>query len=142
GALVLGAYIDHHGRRKGLILTLTLMAMGTLSIAVVPGYAVFGIVAPLLVLLGRLLQGFSAGVELGGVSVYLSEIATPGRKGFYTSWQSASQQVAVALAAVIGVALAVNLSPDQMNAWGWRIPLVIGCVIIPLLYMIRRTLQA
>src|SRR6266513_1432326 len=63
GALVLGAYIDHHGRRKGLILTLALMAMGTLSIAVVPGYAVFGIVAPLLVLLGRLLQGFSAGVE-------------------------------------------------------------------------------
>src|SRR5438045_8076588 len=88
GAMVLGAYIDHHGRRKGLILTLALMALGTLSIAVVPGYATIGIVAPILVLLGRLLQGFSAGVELGGVSVYLSEIATPGHKGFYTSWQS------------------------------------------------------
>jgi len=95
GAIILGAYIDHHGRRKGLIVTLTLMAMGTISIAVVPGYAVLGLLAPALVLLGRLLQGFSAGVELGGVSVYLSEIATPGHKGFYTCWQSGSQQIAV-----------------------------------------------
>ena len=71
------------------------MAMGTLLIAFVPGYATLGVAAPLLVLFGRLLQGFSAGVELGGVSVYLSEIATPGRKGFFVSWQSASQQVAV-----------------------------------------------
>src|SRR5437588_4131193 len=77
GAILLGAYIDHHGRRAGLLLTLGLMAIGTLSIAVVPGYASIGIAAPLLVVLGRLVQGLSAGVELGGVSVYLSEIATP-----------------------------------------------------------------
>src|SRR5689334_11214181 len=95
GAIVLGAYIDHRGRRKGLLVTLALMAIGTLSIAILPGYAVIGLAAPLLVLAGRLLQGFSAGVELGGVSVYLSEIATAGRKGFYVAWQSASQQVAV-----------------------------------------------
>jgi MFS family permease len=76
GAIVLGAYIDHHGRRKGLILTLTMMAIGTLLVAVIPGYATIGIAAPIIVLAGRLLQGFSAGVELGGVSVYLSEIAT------------------------------------------------------------------
>ena len=63
-----------------------------------------GIAAPLLVLIGRLLQGFSAGVELGGVSVYLSEMATPGHKGFYVSWQSASQQVAIMVSAVIGFA--------------------------------------
>ncbi len=140
GALVLGAYIDHHGRRKGLILTLALMAMGTLSIAVVPGYAVFGIVAPLLVLLGRLLQGFSAGVELGGVSVYLSEIATPGRKGFYTSWQSGSQQVAVVFAATLGALLHKYVSGAHMTAWGWRIPLLIGCGIIPFVFLIRRSL--
>ncbi len=73
------------------------MAIGTLTIALVPGYATIGVVAPILVVLGRLLQGFSAGVELGGVSVYLAEIATPGNKGFYCSWQSASQQVAVDL---------------------------------------------
>src|ERR1700687_1760527 len=105
GAIVLGAYIDHHGRRKGLLVTLALMAVGTLSIAILPGYVAIGLAAPLLVLVGRLLQGFSAGVELGGVSVYLSEIATKGRKGFYCAWQSGSQQVAVVFAALIGVIL-------------------------------------
>jgi metabolite-proton symporter len=140
GAMVLGAYIDHHGRRKGLILTLALMAAGTLSIAFVPGYAVFGVVAPLLVLLGRLLQGFSAGVELGGVSVYLAEIATPGRKGFFTSWQSGSQQVAVVFAATLGALLNKYFNPGQMTAWGWRIPLLVGCAIIPFVFLIRRSL--
>ncbi len=103
GAIVLGAYIDHHGRRRGLIVTLALRSVGTLSIALVPGHATLGAVAPILVVVGRLLQGFSAGVELGGVSVYLSEIATPGNKGFYVSWQSGSQQVAVVFAASLGV---------------------------------------
>src|SRR5216683_4506367 len=95
GAIVLGAYTDHKGRRAGLILTLSLMSVGIFSIACTPGYATIGLLAPLLVLIGRLLQGFSAGLGLGGVSVYLSEIATPGHKGFYVSWQSGSQQVAV-----------------------------------------------
>ena len=85
GAIFLGAYIDKKGRRQGLITTLALMASGTILIAFVPGYATIGLLAPALVLIGRLLQGFSAGVELGGVSVYLSEMATPGNKGFYTS---------------------------------------------------------
>src|SRR6202012_5354248 len=114
GAIVLGAYIDHHGRRKGLILTLGLMAVGTLSIALVPGYAVLGVLAPLLVLSGRLLQGFSAGVELGGVSVYLSEIARPGQRGFYCSWQSASQQLAVVFAALIGLLLQYWMPPEEI----------------------------
>jgi MFS family permease len=105
GALVLGAYIDRRGRRAGLILTFGLMSIGTLSIACVPGYSVIGLAAPLLVVAGRLLQGFSAGAEMGSVSVYLSEIATPGRKGFYTSWQNASQQCAVVAAALLGVGL-------------------------------------
>src|SRR5580704_15532009 len=78
GAIVLGAYADKHGRRAGLLLTLGLMSIGILSIACTPGYATIGVLAPLLVLLGRLLQGFSAGMELGGVSVYLAEIAPPG----------------------------------------------------------------
>lgn len=93
GAVVLGAYIDQVGRRKGLIVTLSIMAAGTFLIVLVPGYDSIGFWAPLLVLAGRLLQGFSAGAELGGVSVYLAEIATPGKKGFYTSWQSGSQAV-------------------------------------------------
>jgi len=141
GAIVLGAYIDHHGRRTGLLLTLALMGAGTLSIAVLPGFRALGIAAPLLVLAGRLVQGFSAGAELGGVSVYLSEIATPGRKGFYVSWQSGSQQVAVMFAALLGLALASSLSPAQMNDWGWRIPLLAGSAILPLLFFLRRSLE-
>jgi MFS family permease len=140
GALVLGAYIDRRGRRKGLILTLGLMATGTISIACVPGYNVIGVLAPLLVVVGRLLQGFSAGAALGGVSVYLSEIATPGHKGFYVSWQSASQQCAVVFAALLGVTLSSMLSTEQMNAWGWRLPLLVGCFIIPILFWIKSSL--
>src|ERR1700689_5173934 len=100
GGIILGTYIDKVGRRKGLIVTLSIMACGTIFIAFVPGYASIGVAAPLLVLLGRLLQGFSAGAELGGVSVYLAEMATPGHKGFYTSGQSGSQQVAIMVAAI------------------------------------------
>jgi len=140
GALVLGAYIDRRGRREGLMLTLGLMSLGTLSIAVTPGYAAIGLLAPLLVVAGRLLQGFSAGVELGGVSVYLAEIATPGRKGFYVSWQSASQQLAVVFAASLGAALSLALTPEAMAAWGWRVPLAVGCLIIPFLFNLRRNL--
>jgi len=141
GAIVLGAYTDHHGRRAGLILTLTLMSVGIFSIACTPRYATIGLLAPLLVLIGRLLQGFSAGMELGGVSVYLSEIATPGHKGFYVSWQSGSQQVAVMFAALVGVVLSSILPPEKMTAWGWRVPLLLGCGIIPFLFRLRRSLQ-
>ena len=141
GAIVLGAYTDRHGRRAGLILTLGLMSVGIFSIACMPGYGTIGLLAPLFVLLGRLLQGFSAGMELGGVSVYLSEIATPGHKGFYVSWQSGSQQVAVMFAALVGVVLSSILPPEKMTVWGWRVPLLLGCVIIPFLFRLRRSLQ-
>src|SRR6202140_668549 len=137
GALVLGAYTDKHGRRAGLLLTLSLMSVGIFSIACMPGYATIGLLAPLLVLIGRLLQGFSAGMELGGVSVYLSEIATPGYKGFYVRWQSAGQQVAAMFAASVGVILNSILTPAKMALWGWRVPLLIGCSIIPCLLMLR-----
>jgi len=141
GAVVLGPYVDRIGRRRGLIVTLTIMATGTLLIAFVPGYATIGLVAPVLVVIGRLLQGFSAGVELGGVSVYLAEISTPGRKGFYVAWQSGSQQVAIMFAAVIGYSLSRALNPAEMTSWGWRVPFFIGCAIVPFLFYIRRSLE-
>jgi len=140
GALVLGAYTDKHGRRAGLLLTLSLMSVGIFSIACMPGYATIGLLAPLLVVAGRLLQGFSAGMELGGVSVYLSEIATPGHKGFFVSWQSGSQQVAVMFAASVGVALNSWLPPEKMKEWGWRVPLLLGCAIVPFLFRLRKSL--
>lgn len=141
GAIELGAYIDRIGRRKGLIVTLGIMVIGTVMIAMVSGYAQIGIAAPLLVLLGRLLQGFSAGVELGGVSVYLAEMATPGNKGVYVSWQSGSQQVAIIVAAALGYALNVWMSKEMVSQWGWRIPFIVGCLIVPFLFVLRRSLQ-
>src|SRR5690348_5885298 len=141
GAVVLGAYVDKHGRRAGLILTLSLMAIGTLVIALTPAYRTIGIVAPIVVVIGRLLQGFSAGVGVGGASVYLSEMATPGHRGFYCAWQSASQQVAVVFAALLGVVLSVIVPPAGMSAWGWRVPFFIGCLIVPLLFWLRKSLD-
>ena len=140
GAVVLGAVIDRHGRRGGLLITLGLMAIGTLTIAATPSYARIGFAAPLLVLAGRLVQGLSAGVEVGGVSVYLAEIAGPSNRGFMVSWQSASQQLAVVFAALIGVIAGASLSKAEMAAWGWRVPFVVGCALIPFLFLIRRRL--
>jgi metabolite-proton symporter len=141
GAIVLGAYIDRHGRRKGLIVSLGIMSVGVLIITLTPNYTSIGMAAPLLVLAGRLLQGFSAGAESGGVSVYLAEIAPPGKRGFFVAWQSASQQIAVIFAAVIGVVLRMSLSEAQVMEWGWRIPFLVGSLIVPLLFYIRYTLQ-
>ncbi|MFJ3076583.1 MULTISPECIES: MFS transporter [Pseudomonas] len=141
GAVVLGAYIDEVGRRKGLIVTLSIMASGTILIVLVPGYESIGLLAPALVLLGRLLQGFSAGAELGGVSVYLAEIATPGNKGFFTSWQSGSQQVAIIVAAALGYALNQWMPAAMIADWGWRIPFFVGCLIVPFIFLLRRNLQ-
>jgi metabolite-proton symporter len=140
GAVLLGAYIDRIGRRRGLIVTLLLMAVGTVLIACTPGYATIGLFAPLLVLAGRLLQGFSAGVELGGVSVYLAEMARPGRKGFLVAWQSGSQQVAIMLAAALGFALSRMLDAPAIAAWGWRVPFFIGAGAAVIAFYLRRSL--
>jgi MHS family citrate/tricarballylate:H+ symporter-like MFS transporter len=139
GAIVLGAYIDDVGRRKGLIVTLSIMASGTMLIAFVPGYATIGMLARAGA--GRAAAaGLLGGAELGGVSVYLAEMATPGRKGFYTSWQSASQQVAIVVAAALGFALN-HCSTPAIAAWGWRVPFFVGCMIVPFIFMLRRNLQ-
>ena len=141
GALLFGAYIDRKGRRKGLLLTLSLMAVGTLTIAIMPGYDAIGVTAPLLIVLSRLAQGLSAGVEPGGVAIYLSEIAPIDHKGFFVAWKSASQQLAVAFAAVVGVIVTNQLSPEAMVRWGWRIPFFIGCALIPFLILLRRQID-
>ena len=141
GAVVLGSYIDRHGRRKWLLLTLALMGLGTLAIAGMPTYAQIGQAAPLLVLLGRLIQGMSAGVEVGGASVYLSEVASEGNRGFYVAWQSASQQVAVIFAALVGLLLNSLLPASTMESWGWRIPFVVGSLLLPFLLLVRRALK-
>ena len=141
GAILIGPYVDRYGRRRGLILTLCLMAIGTLAISTVPSFGSIGYLAPILVVCGRLVQGLSAGVEFGSVSVYLAEIATPGHRGFFVSWQSASVQIAVVTSALLGMTANSLLPPEAMESWGWRVPLWIGCGIIPLLFILRRSLQ-
>ncbi len=141
GAIVLGAYTDKHGRRAGLIMALSLMCVGIISIACTPSYASIGIWAPIIVLCGRLLQGFSAGAELGGVIVYLAEIAEPNRRAFYTCFQVCSQQFAVMVASIAGVILLYSLSPEDLHAWGWRLPLLFGCLVIPILFWLRTNLS-
>ena len=140
GAILLGAYTDRHGRRKGLLLSLALMSLGILSLALTPSYSQIGLAAPLIVVVGRLLQGFSAGAELGGAVVYLAEIAPPNRRAFYTCWQVGSQQFAVMAASIIGLVLLYALTPDEVRSWGWRIPLLLGCVVMPVMFWLRTNL--
>ncbi|WP_277182949.1 tricarballylate/proton symporter TcuC [Caballeronia sp. BR00000012568055] len=140
GAIVLGAYTDRHGRRAGLIMALSLMSLGIISVACTPSYASIGMAAPIIVLLGRLLQGFSAGAELGGVVVYLAEIAPPKQRAFYTCWQAGSQQISVMVASLVGLALLFWLAPEDLHAWGWRIPLLLGCLVIPVMFWLRSSL--
>ena len=118
GAIVLGAYIDRIGRRQGLIVTLGDHGARHRGDRVLPDLRSIGIAAPVIVLIGRLLQGFSAGVELGGVSVYLSEISTPGNRGFYTSFQSSSQQVAIFVASILGYILSEMMPADTSGRLG------------------------
>jgi MFS family permease len=141
GAVILGSYMDRKGRRAGLILTLTLMAVGTVSLAITPSYATIGLLAPIIITAGRLIQGFSLGVEAGGVNVYLGEIATPQTRGFYCAWQGSSQALGVMCATGLGVLLTATLTAEEMQNWGWRVPLLAGCLIIPILFWLRRSLQ-
>jgi MHS family citrate/tricarballylate:H+ symporter-like MFS transporter len=140
GAVLLGGYTDRHGRRAGLLLTLSLMAIGTATIALTPSYSTIGLVAPLIVVTGRLLQGLSAGAELGAASVYLSELAPEGLRGLYVSFQSASQQVSVMAAAVLGILLVKYLPEETLDRWGWRLPLLVGCALVPFLFWIRQSM--
>lgn len=119
--------MDKYGRKKGLLVTLTLMAIGTLTIALCPGYESIGGFGPIIVVIGRLLQGFSTGAEVGGASVYLAEIAPKHLRGFYVSWQSGSQQVATIFAGAIGVGLHYWIGDTIMEngAGGYLLSLVV-----------------
>jgi MFS transporter, MHS family, proline/betaine transporter len=141
GAVVLGAYADRTGRRAALTLSLMLMAAGSLCIAIAPPYAVVGIGAPLLILCGRLLQGLSAGGEIGGAVSFLVEHAPPERRGAYAAWLQSSMGVSNILGALTGTTLTAVLTPDQLVSWGWRIPFVIGLSVAPVGLWLRARLE-
>jgi MHS family proline/betaine transporter-like MFS transporter len=141
GALVLGSYSDRRGRKAGLVITIMLMAAGTAMVGFAPTYATAGIAAPLIIVLARLIQGFSAGGEVGGSTALLVEYAPRDQRGFYGAWQQASQAAALLLGSLIGAILTGLLSTDQLNAWGWRIPFILGLIIGPTGFWIRRSMQ-
>jgi MFS transporter, MHS family, proline/betaine transporter len=141
GGLLIGMYADRAGRKKAMILTLTLMALGTAMIALAPTYAQAGIAAPVMLVLARLIQGFSAGGEVGASTTLLLEQAPQNRRGLYASWQFASQGLAALAGALTGAALTALLSPAQIESWGWRVPFVIGTLIVPVGFWLRGTLE-
>ena len=137
GAIVLGQFADRHGRKTALTLTISIMMAGTAITAFTPTYRSIGIWAPILIIVARLMQGFSAGGEFGSATVFLAE-HDPSRRGFFASWQFASQGLSTVLAAGFGAALHGTLTPQQLESWGWRMPFVFGLLIGPVAYYVRR----
>jgi MHS family proline/betaine transporter-like MFS transporter len=140
GAIIIGGYTDRAGRRAGLTLSILLMVIGTTMTAVMPGYATLGLAAPILILVARLLQGFSVGGEFGSAVTFLAE-QTASHKGFVTSWQWASTGITGLLASIFGIALTSTLSTEQLVEWGWRIPFLFGILVGPAGLYIRRRLD-
>ncbi|VTU29778.1 Proline porter II [Variovorax sp. PBS-H4] len=141
GGIVIGAYADRAGRKKAMTLTIFLMALGCAMIALAPTYAQIGVAAPILIVLARLLQGFSAGGEVGASTTLLVEHATPANRGYMASWQFASQGLGILLGAAVAGGLTAALGPQGMEAWGWRVPFFIGMLIAPVGMYIRRHLD-
>ncbi|WP_233799680.1 MFS transporter [Paraburkholderia sp. HP33-1] len=140
GGIVLGLYADRAGRKAALSLVIALMTLGILLLAIAPPYSAIGIAAPVMVVLGRLLQGFSAGGEFGSATALLIEAAPFSKRGFYGSWQMSGQAAALLLGAVVGALITHGLSPDALKSWGWRVPFIIGLIIGPIGFYIRRHL--
>ncbi len=141
GALVLGSYGDRAGRKATLTLTIMLMALGTLLIAAAPPYAAIGVGAPLLIVCGRVLQGFSAGGEVGGATAFLVEHAPAGKRGQYASWLQASMGISNLLGALVATLVTTLLTEAQVGEWGWRIPFILGLAIAPVGLWMRAALD-
>ncbi|SDS39067.1 MFS transporter [Agrococcus carbonis] len=139
GGMILGSYADRFSRKNALTLTLLLMMVGTLLMALAPTYDMVGVWGGVIILLSRLIQGFSAGGEFGTATTFLIETA-PHKKMFYASWQVAAQGVSMFLASAFGFALYSLLSEEDLYAWGWRVPFFVGILIGPVGLYIRMRL--
>jgi MHS family alpha-ketoglutarate permease-like MFS transporter len=141
GGWLLGWYADRSGRRAALTLSVTMMGVGSLGIAILPGYAQIGSLAPILLVALRLLQGLSLGGEYGTSATYLSEVATPHRRGFYSSFQYVTLTSGQLLALGVQIILQQVLTPEQLHTWGWRIAFVIGAAAAVTVMWLRRTMD-
>ncbi|MFJ3059277.1 MFS transporter [Herbaspirillum sp. NPDC087042] len=141
GGILLGIYADRVGRKAALSVTILLMAVGTTLIGLAPTYESIGLFAPLIIVVARLLQGFSAGGEMGSATAFLTEYAPERERAYYSSWIQASIGVAVLLGAAVGTFVTASLDAESLASWGWRLPFLLGIVIGPVGYYIRNHLE-
>ena len=141
GSLLLGKYADQHGRRAALTLSVLIMAAGSLVIAVTPGYDQIGILAPAILVIARLFQGLSLGGEYGTSATYLSEMASAGHRGFYSSFQYVTLISGQLLALGVQIILQITLSEHAIAVWGWRIPFVIGALGALVVLVLRLSME-
>lgn len=141
GAWIMGIYADRKGRKAGLTLSVTLMCTGSLIIGVTPGYATIGLAAPALLLFARLLQGLSVGGEYGSSATYLSEMAEPHRRGFWSSFQYVTLISGQLIALLLLIVLQNTLSETALASWGWRIPFFVGAGLAVVVFWLRRRLD-
>jgi MFS family permease len=141
GAFVIGRFGDRAGRKPAMLLSFLLIGVGVLGLPLIPSYASIGVLAPLLAIAFRLLQGFALGGEVGPSTAFLMEAAPPLRRGLYISLQATSADFAVCIAGLVGVGLASVLDAPALDAWGWRVALLLGAAIIPVGFVLRRTLD-
>ncbi len=137
GSIIIGAYADRRGRKSAMLLTIILMAVGGALIGFAPPYESIGWAAPLMIVLGRLLQGFSAGGEIGAATTLLMESAGKNERGFFVSWQFIGQGLSSMCGALFGAGLTYYLSEEALHSWGWRVPFIFGLLIIPVGLYIR-----
>lgn len=141
GAIAIGIHADRHGRKSALSLTILLMAAGTMLIAAAPTYAMVGTFAPVVIVMGRLLQGLSAGGEIGGAAAFLVEQAPAGERSRYAAWLQASMAISNIIGALVAFGVNSLLTVEQIGAWGWRVPFLLGLAIGPVGFWLRRRLQ-
>jgi MHS family alpha-ketoglutarate permease-like MFS transporter len=141
GAWLMGVYSDRNGRKAGLTLSVSLMCAGSLIIAVTPGYATIGVLAPALLLLARMMQGLSVGGEYGSSATYLSEMATAKHRGFWSSFQYVTLISGQLLALALLIVLQRTLGEDALEAWAWRIPFFVGAGLAVIVFRLRRGLD-
>lgn len=140
GGIVIGTYADRAGRKAAMVLSFVLMGIATVTLAATPSYVHIGVAAPLLALAARLLQGFSLGAEAGPSTAYLLEAAPPHRRGLYVAVQSATQGLAMLACALIGFVLSSRMTSASVDAWGWRVAVLLGALLAPLGIYLRRAL--
>ena len=141
GGILLGLYGDRKGRKAAMVMVTSIMAVAIGLITVAPTYAAVGLLAPLFILVARLLQGFAAGGEFGTSTALLIELAPPGKRGFYGSWQMTGQMMALLIGAAIGTLITDIFTQEQLMAWAWRLPFAFGLLIIPVAIYIRRNVE-